>query len=47
MAYLSDHSAAERCLPARVTEETVLLEGAAVIPSYDWQARLMVRKSLH
>jgi hypothetical protein len=47
VAYLSDHSAAERCLPARVPEETVLLEGAAVIPSYDWQARLMVKKSLH
>lgn len=44
VAYLSDHAAAERCLPARVSEETVLLEGAAIVPSPDWQARLLVRR---
>jgi hypothetical protein len=47
VAYLSDHSGAERCLPPRVPEETVLLEGAAIIPSQDWQARLLVKKSQH
>ncbi len=47
VAYLSDHTAAERCLPARVPEDTVLLEGAAIIPSQDWQARLLVKKSQH
>jgi hypothetical protein len=47
VAYLSDHAGAERCLPARVPEETVLLEGAAIIPSQDWQARLLVKKSQH
>jgi len=44
VAYLAVHRAAERCLPARVPEETLLLEGAAVIPSQDWQARLLVKK---
>lgn len=44
VAYLAAHAAAERCLPARVSEETVLLEGAAIIPSQDWQARLLVKK---
>ncbi len=44
VAYLSAHAAAERCLPARVPEETVLLEGAAIIPSQDWQARLLVKR---
>ena len=47
VAYLSDHAASERCLPARVPEETVLLEGAAVIPTQDWQARLLVKRSQH
>ena len=37
----------ERCLPARVAEETVLLEGAAILPSQDWQARLLVKKGAH
>jgi hypothetical protein len=45
VAYLSAHAATVRCLPAEVPEETVLLEGAAMIPSYDWQARLLMRKS--
>ncbi|MFL6233093.1 MAG: DUF429 domain-containing protein [Thermoanaerobaculia bacterium] len=44
VAYLAVHRAAERCLPALVPEETLLLEGAAVIPSQDWQARLLVKK---
>lgn len=44
VAYLSAHDAAERCLPDRVSEETVLLEGAAIIPSPDWQACLLMRK---
>ena len=44
VAYLSAHPAAERCLPAHVSEETVLLEGVAIIPSQDWQARLLVKK---
>jgi hypothetical protein len=44
VAYLAAHAAAERCLPARIAEETVLLEGAAIIPAQDWQARLLVRK---
>lgn len=44
VAYLAVHRAAERCLPGGVPEETLLLEGAAVIPSYDWQARLLVKK---
>jgi predicted nuclease with RNAse H fold len=44
VAYLAAHTAAERCLPARVAEETVLLEGAAILPSQDWQARLLVKK---
>ena len=47
VAYLSDHSAAERCLPAKVPEEVVLLEGAAILPSQDWQARLLVKKGHH
>ena len=47
VAYLSDHTAAERCLPAGLPEETVLLEGAAIIPSSDWQARLLVKKGHH
>jgi hypothetical protein len=47
VAYLSDHAAAERCLPAKVPEETVLLEGAAILPSQDWQARLLVKKGHH
>ncbi len=47
VAYLSDHSAAERCLPAKVPEEIVLLEGAAILPSQDWQARLLVKKGHH
>jgi hypothetical protein len=44
VAYLSVHAAAERCLPAQVPEETVLLEGAAIIPTQDWQARLLVKR---
>ena len=44
VAYLSGHAATERCLPADVPEETVCLEGAAMIPSYDWQARLLMKK---
>jgi hypothetical protein len=44
VAYLSAHAAAERCLPPRVSEETLLLEGAAIIPSQDWQARLLVKR---
>jgi len=44
VAYLSVHAAAERCLPAQVPEATVLLEGAAIIPSQDWQARLLVKR---
>ena len=44
VAYLAAHGAAERCLPARLAEETVLLEGAAIIPTQDWQARLLVKK---
>ena len=44
VAYLAAHTAAERCLPAHVSEETVLLEGVAIIPSQDWQARLLVKK---
>jgi predicted nuclease with RNAse H fold len=47
VAYLAAHAAAERCLPARVPEETVLLEGAAIIPAQDWQARLLVKKGGH
>lgn len=47
VAYLAAHAAAERCLPARVAEETVLLEGAAILPSQDWQARLLVKKGVH
>jgi hypothetical protein len=45
VAYLSTFAGAERCLPLNVTEETVLLEGAALVPSTDWQARLLMRKS--
>jgi hypothetical protein len=45
VAYLSTFAGAERCLPLNVTEETVLLEGAALVPSSDWQARLLMRKS--
>ena len=45
VAYLSTFAGAERCLPLNVAEETVLLEGAALVPSTDWQARLMMRKS--
>ncbi|HSS77443.1 MAG TPA: DUF429 domain-containing protein [Thermoanaerobaculia bacterium] len=45
VAYLSAFAGAERCLPVNVTEETVLLEGAALVPSTDWQARLLMRKS--
>jgi hypothetical protein len=44
VAYLSAFAGAERCLPVNVTEETVLLEGAALVPSTDWQARLLMRK---
>ena len=35
-----------RALPAGpgLPEETVLLEGVAIIPSQDWQARLLVKK---
>jgi hypothetical protein len=47
VAYLAARAAAERCLPAHVAEETVLLEGAAIIPAQDWQARLLVRKGAH
>jgi predicted nuclease with RNAse H fold len=47
VAYLADHRAAERCLPPRVSEETLLLEGAAVVPTQDWQARLLVKKGQH
>ena len=47
VAYLAAHTAAERCLPARVAEETVLLEGAAIIPAQDWQARLLVKRGAH
>jgi len=44
VAYLSAFAGAERCLPEHVPEETVLLEGAAMVPSTDWQARLLMRK---
>ncbi|MEA2601034.1 MAG: hypothetical protein QOF89_2026 [Acidobacteriota bacterium] len=44
VAYLSAHAGAERCLPAHVPEETVLLEGAAMVPTSDWQARLLMKK---
>jgi hypothetical protein len=45
VAYLSAHAGAERCLPAHVPEEIVLLEGAAMVPTSDWQARLLMKKS--
>ncbi len=44
VAYLSAFAGAERCLPEHVPEETVLLEGAAMVPSTDWQARLLMKK---
>jgi hypothetical protein len=44
VAYLSAHAGAERCLPAHVPEETILLEGAAMVPTSDWQARLLMKK---
>jgi hypothetical protein len=44
VAYLSAFAGAERCLPAHVPEETVRLEGVAMVPSTDWQARLLMRK---
>jgi uncharacterized protein DUF429 len=44
VAYLAAHAGAERCLPAHVPEETVLLEGAAMVPTSDWQARLLMKK---
>ncbi|HEY4589792.1 MAG TPA: DUF429 domain-containing protein [Thermoanaerobaculia bacterium] len=47
VAYLADHRAAERCLPPHVSEETLQLEGAAIIPTQDWQARLLVKRGQH
>lgn len=45
VAYLSTFGGAERCLPVNGTEETIIIESAALGPSTDWQARLLMRKS--
>ncbi len=45
VAYLSAHAGTERCLLGQVPEETILLEGAAMVPTSDWQARLLMKKS--